>query len=516
MTTTNLPNLTDHAETAAALRDAGLYVIVKHYKSQRSAQRYGARQGLTIVTDSRGLIYLGVRGVAALDILGGLPREHQFGTGLGDYVVVTDGAAALPAADGYLTAYRTMTGTTPGAGLANVVQELSLWADEAEAVLSEPEPTTSEPTTLAEVYAAMDECTACLSGDDTCEHVSAAAALDSTTAQPEPVRTLTGRDDLPATPVLDLQPGDIVRRTSENYAGAEVGTVVRVHAPEDHEPWATVRYSDGEWSGTGLAWTRLSDDVNGPAPIYGTATVQGWPYVARVLTDGTVEWMGAAGTWRRATDSEGATFVPDWDLTDGYRADAGLSPLSAGARAVALADAAQALAETMPEPVRCWACGGFVLDDADPNQHDMHAACADRMLSADDVAPEVTTGPSVTEVMAAEPEPVPLTAAEVVLVSYSDETGARGERVFSNLADAVEHYADLVEFTSGQPFPGFPSTDPETGDVVGSDLPERLPFVGWADESTAQHGTSTTGHDVERGCWSVGLDVLQPVPVSVG
>lgn len=73
---------------------------------------------------------------------------------------------------------------------------------------------------------------------------------------------MTARDDRAATLISALAVGDRVRRTCENYAGAEIGTVVAVHLPADDddvtEPWATVAYSDGEWSGTGAAWTRVA------------------------------------------------------------------------------------------------------------------------------------------------------------------------------------------------------------------------------------------------------------------
>ena len=70
----------------------------------------------------------------------------------------------------------------------------------------------------------------------------------------------TAGDPLPATPVADLQVGDLVVRTLDRHGA--VGKVVSIDL-DYSDPYAVVQFDDGNWSGMRLAWTRVS---NGTPP----------------------------------------------------------------------------------------------------------------------------------------------------------------------------------------------------------------------------------------------------------
>lgn len=63
-------------------------------------------------------------------------------------------------------------------------------------------------------------------------------------------------DPLPATPVADLQVGDLVVRTLDRHGA--VGRVVSIDL-DYPDPYAVVQFDDGNWSGARLAWTRVSN-----------------------------------------------------------------------------------------------------------------------------------------------------------------------------------------------------------------------------------------------------------------
>lgn len=69
-------------------------------------------------------------------------------------------------------------------------------------------------------------------------------------------------DPLPATPVADLRVGDLVVRTLDRHGA--VGRVVSIDL-DYSDPYAVVQFDDGNWSGTRLAWTRVS---NGTPPTF--------------------------------------------------------------------------------------------------------------------------------------------------------------------------------------------------------------------------------------------------------
>ena len=58
-----------------------------------------------------------------------------------------------------------------------------------------------------------------------------------------------------ATPVADLQVGDLVVRTLDRHGA--VGKVVSIDL-DYSDPYAVVQFDDGNWSGARLAWTRVS------------------------------------------------------------------------------------------------------------------------------------------------------------------------------------------------------------------------------------------------------------------
>ena len=82
----------------------------------------------------------------------------------------------------------------------------------------------------------------------------------------------TAGDPLPATPVADLQVGDLVVRTLDRHGA--VGMVVSIDL-DYSDPYAVVQFDDGNWSGARLAWTRVS---NGTPP---TSAGDGHVYVTR-------------------------------------------------------------------------------------------------------------------------------------------------------------------------------------------------------------------------------------------
>lgn len=62
-----------------------------------------------------------------------------------------------------------------------------------------------------------------------------------------------------ATPVADLQVGDLVVRTLDRHGA--VGKVVSIDL-DYSDPYAVVQFDDGNWSGARLAWTRVYDVPN--------------------------------------------------------------------------------------------------------------------------------------------------------------------------------------------------------------------------------------------------------------
>lgn len=120
-----------------------------------------------------------------------------------------------------------------------------------------------------------------------------------------------------ATPVADLQVGDLVVRTLDRHGA--VGRVVSIDL-DYSDPYAVVQFDDGNWSGARLAWTRVS---NGTPPTFdpycqahdddlrlgcaavtlalllnlGTINAPGYPYWLRITTHTYGELVSQPDIW---------------------------------------------------------------------------------------------------------------------------------------------------------------------------------------------------------------------------